>query len=231
MRFLYIISSICLFFYNSNLYAENNATLMPKGEWKDPKTGLIWMRCTIGQKFIKNSCEGNGILFTSEDAKDYINKYVNPKYKLTKSKAWRIPEVEEFAAIRACTNGWLQDIKQTSELTERGRIYKDKKVTRWTHINGKKLPSLCSDSSKRPAINGNIFPNLPKPSTKENDSWQQYYWTATPANKTMLWNINLYNGLLGYANRQDKLKDKNWEKSFNLPPINITQYILLVRDE
>ena len=46
----------CLYPITTSLYAETDAELMASGQWRDPKTGLIWMRCLVGQKWTGSTC-------------------------------------------------------------------------------------------------------------------------------------------------------------------------------
>ena len=36
----------------------NNAQLLTQGLWQDPQSGLIWMRCALGQQWEASSCNG-----------------------------------------------------------------------------------------------------------------------------------------------------------------------------
>jgi hypothetical protein len=47
MLFVLLTITVCL--QPTFAADENNDTLMPKGIWKDPTTGLIWSRCSVGQ--------------------------------------------------------------------------------------------------------------------------------------------------------------------------------------
>ena len=56
----FLLSYILLFFACiSFTHAETDADLMASGQWRDPKTGLIWMRCLVGQKWTGKSCSGD----------------------------------------------------------------------------------------------------------------------------------------------------------------------------
>jgi hypothetical protein len=32
--------------------------LLAQGQWRDPKTDLIWMRCSVGQTWLVKNCSG-----------------------------------------------------------------------------------------------------------------------------------------------------------------------------
>jgi len=59
---------------------ETNDTLMPKGMWKDPATGLIWDRCSLGQTWDGATCTGNAEKYHFFKARDAAKKF----------KAWRV---------------------------------------------------------------------------------------------------------------------------------------------
>ncbi len=73
------------------------------GTVNDVSTGLMWMRCTVGQTHTKdNGCAGTGKNLTWQDAlKDAMNKGKYLGYD-----NWRLPNIKELATIveRQCYN-------------------------------------------------------------------------------------------------------------------------------
>jgi serine/threonine protein kinase len=60
---------------------------------RDPKTGLVWQRCSVGQKWDGSTCSGVAKKFTFADAQ-----------KLA-SNGWRVPTVRELASLIYCSSG------------------------------------------------------------------------------------------------------------------------------
>ncbi len=126
---------------------ETNKTLMATGQWKDPKTGLIWMRCSYGQNWNGKTCVGNAKRIDAYDVNRYI-KSLNKQSVGNKSN-WRIPSIDELVSLRKCTNGWAR--------RENGQMYVDtpnKDIGNSITVN-----SNCANGSKKPAIDTFIFPN------------------------------------------------------------------------
>ena len=72
-----IPASLLLIFSTSamSVYAETDEQLSKSGQWRDPATGLIWMRCSIGQSWTGSTCKGDPLEFKNwEDAQDYLNQ-------------------------------------------------------------------------------------------------------------------------------------------------------------
>lgn len=60
---------------------------------RDPKTGLVWQRCSVGQKWNGSTCTGQAKTFTFENAQ-----------KLT-GNGWRVPTVRELHSLVWCSSG------------------------------------------------------------------------------------------------------------------------------
>lgn len=63
-------------------------------EYIDPKTGLIWRRCTEGMEYSPGVCLGNGVKFTYEGALKHAAE-VSQKTGV----AWRVPQKDELFSI------------------------------------------------------------------------------------------------------------------------------------
>lgn len=131
--------------------------LMEQGIWYDKTTGLYWDRCSVGQAWDGETCQGEPLKLNWQDAQDYVTKFTNEKAKGGYTD-WRVPTIEELASIRYCSNGWR--IVQTGEwvetvLTEQGLIGV---VTVPTNNNQEiQLPIWCGLNSKSPALDKNLF--------------------------------------------------------------------------
>jgi hypothetical protein len=92
---------------------ETNETLMPKGMWKDPKTNLIWMRCSYGETFANGTCTGSPTLMSWADAVTLNDK----KYEDLNNgvNVWRLPTMEELHGIIDCGHGLFSGFQEKGE--------------------------------------------------------------------------------------------------------------------
>lgn len=158
--------------FSSTSYADS---LMKSGQWQDPKTGLIWMRCSIGQEWNGNTCTGKAIKLTWDDAREYTHKFINGKQRFGEHSNWRLPTMAELTSIRYCSKGWWHDTKEVSELTESGRVTRtvDLGVSRSTvpsATGSVTVPGICANGSSHPTINTRIFPA----------TVDAFYWSSSP---------------------------------------------------
>lgn len=202
------ILSLALLGLSSTAHAISDAELMKQGIWRDPKTGLMWDRCSVGQSWNGTTCTGTAIQFNWQDAKDYVAKFTNEQAKGGYTD-WRLPTIEELSSIRYCSKGWERDIKtkKVSELTAQGRIEKEVVVSNEVTTiiiptsKGKttKVPYRCADNSKEPALDTNIFPNIPRFEGYGNS----VYWSSSfDNNGDFSW--FMVNMSIGWINRADK---------------------------
>lgn len=104
-------------------------------EWKDPKTGLTWLKCSIGQELVNEVCvkanitenstlkniqnnlhsdlyttDDSGYLFTYSQAEQAISYLNSQNYKGKNN--WRLPTIFEISGLRACINSsnYLDDM-------------------------------------------------------------------------------------------------------------------------
>lgn len=166
--------------FASSSYAETDAELMASGQWRDPATGLIWMRCSIGQTWTGGTCSGTPITLNWQDANDYFELFNQDGF--AGHKNWRLPKIEELAKIRICSKGWGHDIKFV------GGSYKDLGIQKAQLPKALSVPHHCAQGSSAPTVNVDIFPNTSSLS----------YWSATPSNVIQgnAWNIHFHNGHL-----------------------------------
>lgn len=62
-----------------------------------------WMRCTIGQKFVNNSCAGQVRKFSWKDAQA-LPSLMNKSGGFAGYSDWRMPTARELATIRTCNS-------------------------------------------------------------------------------------------------------------------------------
>jgi hypothetical protein len=158
----FLLSYVLLFCTLPTLsHAETDATLMASGQWRDPKTGLIWMRCLVGQKWTGKTCSGDAKNVSPSDSFKMIGLF-NQSGGFAGKNNWRLPTVEELSALRQC-NTWSYSEVQRQELTYDG--YKTVSIKTPTIINipstkgTKEIPKSCSDS-------------IASMDTQEPESWQ-----------------------------------------------------------
>lgn len=136
LAFIFTLVSLCVI----SSCTKIDAQLMTSGQWRDPDTGLIWMRCSIGQTWTGSTCSGTPIKLSWQDANDYFQLFNQDGF--AGKKDWRLPKVEELVTLRRCSNGWAQlPAKQLP--------------------SGTSIPIYCANSSNAPTIDSQIFPNTP----------------------------------------------------------------------
>ena len=67
------------------------------GTAKDTVTGLMWMRCAVGQTWTGSTCTGEGKKFTWEKAKQQTADFAG-------YDDWRIPTIDELGTLVYCSN-------------------------------------------------------------------------------------------------------------------------------
>lgn len=176
-------------------HAVSDAELMKQGIWRDPKTGLMWDRCSVGQSWNGTTCTDTAIILNWQDAKDYVKKFTNEQAKGGYTDWW-LPTIEELSSIRYCSTGWKQNIetKKVSELTAQGRVEREVTTNHGTQM--RTIPAdkggttqvfyQCAKSSSRPTIDTAIFPN-----TKDG-----FYWSSSsfPSSSYIMWGVYFDNG-------------------------------------
>lgn len=60
-------------------------------EIRDKLTGLIWQRCSVGQTWNGNSCDGSATLHSWTDALLQVESY---------GSSWRLPNIKELQGLR-----------------------------------------------------------------------------------------------------------------------------------
>lgn len=190
----FLLSYIFLFcMFISVSHAETDPALTASGQWKDKKTGLIWLKCKVNEKLVNSTCVNrkvskeliydqaqktvgslDGDDFTYAEAQKTI-AYLNSKNFKGSSK-WRLPTISELASLRQCSNGW--DKQQ-----EKIQIPKGNQTI--------SIPLKCAED-KVFNVFSKIFPMIPGYSSS-------MIWTSTSAgkdafNNSLFWNIHATNG-------------------------------------
>lgn len=137
--------------------AARHFVVTAPGVVKDKRTGLEWMRCTLGQDWDEKSktCKGKVKAFDQDGANAIANK-INGVGGFAKRVDWRLPSVRELAGLRYCSKGFdskMIDLKDGLE----------------------PVPLRCLDGSTEPTIATTIFPNMVDGS---GDAWLRLYRTS-----------------------------------------------------
>ncbi|MDO4699506.1 MAG: DUF1566 domain-containing protein [Moraxella sp.] len=170
--------------------------LMAQGIWYDPKTKLYWDRCSIGQTWDGQTCQGTALELNWQDAQDYVKQFTNQQAKGGFSN-WRVPTIKELASIRHCSGGWQKEDTGTTTLTEQGRVAVYKVSTELVPNNQGseiQLPTKCAYGSEEPTVNQQIFPNTP--------NYYNYYgyWSSSEKFSTRAWVIHFnYGTIMDYS--------------------------------
>lgn len=73
------------------------------GSVTDTRTGLQWMRCSIGQSWRNNFCDGRAQSFTLDMAKRYARK--DRTNSEPGDRNWRLPSKKELLSLVYCSSG------------------------------------------------------------------------------------------------------------------------------
>lgn len=144
--------------------------LAKKGIYKDKKTGLQWMRCSLGQKWNGKNCTGEAAEYEWKEAFQAIKALNKTGY--AGYSDWRLPNIAELHTLIYCSTGFKRTYKIPTS-------------------DGKKtLQGECKDGHKVPTIDTMAFPNTEA----------FWYWSSSPyANLSYnAWIVNFGNGNAGY---------------------------------
>lgn len=70
-------------------------SLDAQGLWQDPKTNLIWTRCSLGQVWTGRECTGDAAQLTWKDAKDAAKTVA-----VAGKSDWRLPTLYELKSLK-----------------------------------------------------------------------------------------------------------------------------------
>ena len=88
--------------FESAVYAEDSdEQLLSKGMWHDPVTGLIWTRCSLGQKWENDTCVGEASKTTWISAMLGAEKISYAGYD-----DWYLPSMDDLRSLRKCSTGY-----------------------------------------------------------------------------------------------------------------------------
>ncbi len=140
------------------------------GVVKDSRTGLEWMRCSLGQQWsaTANTCTGKVKEYNWQGAQD-IAKKLNAMGGYGGKADWRVPTIRELQSIRYCSKGFDSS-------------------TRDLRDGQPKVPSYCNDGSAKPTIDIATFSAMPV----------TFYWSSTPNAdySSSAWVVNFSYGVI-----------------------------------
>ncbi|WP_054257214.1 DUF1566 domain-containing protein [Paenacidovorax caeni] len=120
----------------------------------DKETGLMWMRCSLGQSWDGSRCAGEARKYTWDEARKAAQNYRYAGYG-----DWRLPDIEELSTLVYCSSGLRWKFKAGSY-----------------DVNGK-----CLGDYHRPTIFSSAFPNTPSSyvwSGSPNADFSNYAWVV-----------------------------------------------------
>ncbi len=153
-----------------------NSALMQSGIWKDPSTGLTWLRCSIGQAWDGNTCVGTPQIYTWSTAQAAVQA-LNQAGGMAGKTDWRVPTIAELSSLRQCTTGQqgTNEIPNNDNTTVRQVNGPNNNVK----PNVQRINEWCKAGYRQPDIAENVFPNTPAAtywSSSPNVNYSQYAW-------------------------------------------------------
>lgn len=164
---------------------QADEVLLQSGQWRDPATGLIWTRCSLGQTWNGSGCDGQAKEFNWWDAHQAALKHSEGGHS-----DWRLPTAPELASLLA---GKVQQGKAAYLMQN-----KVNGEERWSGLSAAEQNDLQQnyfDSGQE----GYVSPKLGKPGA-DNFGW---YWSSSPdgGNSGLAWSVSFTNGNVFSSNR------------------------------
>lgn len=139
--------------------------VLANGVVGDARTGLEWMRCSLGQTWNGSTCTGKPNSYSWQEALD-IARQTNAQGGYAGKHDWRVPTVRELFGLVDCTSGIGETTKNFND-------------------GGPPTADVCRGNSYvRPTIDQRMFPNTPPDG----------YWTSSHAHQDIAWFVYFYLG-------------------------------------
>ena len=138
--------------------ALSNTELMSQGMWRDPKTNMIWMRCSLGQTWNGSTCTGTASEHNWRAAQDAVAA-MNRNGGFGGHTDWVLPDLEDLASLMRCDTGFRSTEKTPAK-----------------HGLVTTIQESCKEDSQRPTIDQTIFPNTPLLSYWSAYSFRGFAW-------------------------------------------------------
>lgn len=123
----------------------------------DKETGLVWMRCSLGQKWDGKTCMGEGSRYKFAEAPDAALQ-LNAAGGLGGFTDWEVPTIRQLSTLLACSTGF----KQTEDLGDGKGV----------------VPNYCAEGGVQPTIDAKTFPNTPVELFWSSSHCGEYAWYA-----------------------------------------------------
>ncbi len=153
---------------------NSDEQLMKQGMWRDPKTNLVWMRCSLGQTWDGKTCTGKAKRYELQQALDAATAF-NKEGGFGGYTDWVVPHMEDLSTIRYCSTGF----------EKAGQIPTKAGGTKTIEDNCK------GEGYQRPTINKDIFPNTEASG----------YLSSSPVANGYTWFVVFYFGGTSYDSR------------------------------
>lgn len=144
---------------------ETNETLMPKGMWKDPDTGLIWMRCSLGETWNGSGCDGERTYYSWWNAIKAIDKLT-----FAGQKDWRLPTISELSSLiggkvlrgKKGYDAWSNQIDGGSTWSNLSQVQQNdyEQNNYYSSVEGYKTTSIFKVKSDESGIRWSATPSL-----------------------------------------------------------------------
>ena len=160
--------------------STDNDELIQKGMWRDPKTGLTWMRCHLGETWTgEPGCTGKPTTQNWNTVQKQIEELNQTGF--AGYKDWRLPHVEELTSLLYCSTGYRDSITIPTKSGSQQSI-----PNACNGLGGWKL----ADWPEQPTIkNLTVFFRTEK----------FWYWTSTPQAGNKFWAVSFFHGASHFA--------------------------------
>ncbi|PID37102.1 MAG: hypothetical protein CR966_01660 [Pseudomonadales bacterium] len=115
-------------------------TAYANGTAVDNNTGMMWMRCSLGQEWNGTTCTGDAKKYSLEEAYQAIEQLNHTGY--AGLYGWELPHIEDMYSLVFCSNGY----KDSYDIADKS----GQMIT---------VDVECAGNHQKPTINGNAFPN------------------------------------------------------------------------
>ena len=158
-----------------------------EGVWRDPATGLTWMRCPIGEKWTGKTCARIKLMFFNwEEALDFAAAF-NRDGGFAGHTDWRVPTIEELVTIRKCNRGGWRHKEIGYKATVEGKVPVMGDMITVQLPGGGFVPKICKDYDYDvPTLNTAIFPN-----TERSNYWSS---SLSVGNDGYAWTVDFLTG-------------------------------------
>jgi len=141
------------------------------GTVKDLETGLLWMRCAIGQEWNGSTCLGKAQRFNWQDASKIRKDFAG-------YNDWRLPSIEELRTLVYCSNGKPAYFNNGKPGLNEYAAQKSPEDFDWG-CEGKP-----EKEHNNPTIVQNVFPKTPS----------SYFWSSSPSKSNNMWSVGFIHG-------------------------------------